>query len=216
VGKDPDNPDHRDLASTKCNLAKLPRSLAYALDTAPNGALRIGWIGPSSHTAESLLAVPPDDEDRNAIQDAVETLRAMQCNRMVSVDEVKREARKAGISERTLYRAKAILKVESKLIGFGKDGKWFWSLPQGTAEAPRDCHRLEPLVVGKKRLMETNVATLERWNENGGLGPGRDQKGLAPIVVVPFQDVILIYFPVRIGPKGRQDSALPDLPKPTE
>jgi hypothetical protein len=139
VCKDPDNPDHRVLASSKCNLAKLPPSLAYALDTAPNGALRIGWIGPSAHTAESLLAVPRDDEDKNAVQDAVETLRAILCNGMVSGDEVKREARKAGISERTLYRAKGILAVKSKLIGFGKDGKWFWSLPQETADAPRDC-----------------------------------------------------------------------------
>lgn len=139
VARDPDTPDRRVLASTKCNLAKLPGSLSFALDSVQDGALRIGWIGPSTHTAESLLAVPRDDDDRNAVEDAEEVLRAILCDGMVLADEVKKEARKAGIGERTLYRAKASLGIESKRIGFGKDGKWHWSLPQAVATAPRDC-----------------------------------------------------------------------------
>ena len=38
VARDPDNGDRRVLASTKCNLAKLPASLGFALDTAGNRA----------------------------------------------------------------------------------------------------------------------------------------------------------------------------------
>jgi hypothetical protein len=136
VAKDPDNPDRRVLASTKCNLAKLPASLAFDLSTAGNGALRIGWIGPSAHTAESLLATPLD-EDRGAVQDAVDVLRTILAAGQRKADEIKREARKAGIKERTLERAKAILGVKSRLVGFGRDGEWYWYLP--TAEDAREC-----------------------------------------------------------------------------
>jgi hypothetical protein len=131
VAKDPDNPDRRILASTKCNLAKLPPSLAYDLSTADNGALRIGWMGASPHSAESLLAAPRDDEDRDAIQDAQEVLRSILEGGSRPAAEIKKEARKAGVSERTLSRAKTILGVRSKRIGFSKSGEWYWELPIG-------------------------------------------------------------------------------------
>jgi hypothetical protein len=130
VAREPDNPDHRVLASTKCNLAKLPASLSFDLSTADNGALRVGWIGESSHTAESLLAAPKDDEERDAVKEAVDVLRTLLCNGSRWAEDVKREARKAGVALRTLQRAKAALHVQASLIGFGKDGKWFWSLPE--------------------------------------------------------------------------------------
>jgi hypothetical protein len=129
VAKDPDNPDRRVLASTKCNLAKMPASLAFDLSTADNGALRVGWIGESAHTAESLLAAPRDDEDKGAVQEAVEVLRSILANGPVEADAVKREARKAGLSERTLWRAKAALDVSARRVGFGEKGVWQWYLP---------------------------------------------------------------------------------------
>jgi hypothetical protein len=127
VAKDPDNPDRRILASTKCNLAKLPPSLAFDLSQAENGALRIGWIGESVHTAESLLAAPRDDEDKSAVQEAVEVLRAILENGPVPCEQVKKDARKAGVFNRTLYRAKDLLQVKSKRLDFG--GPWRWYLP---------------------------------------------------------------------------------------
>jgi hypothetical protein len=128
VAEDPDNADRRVLAATKCNLAKLPPSLGFELTPADNGSFRVGWIGESAHTAEGLLAVPKDGEEQNAIRDAVEVLRTILSAGQRTADDVKREARKAGISERTLARAKATLKVKSNLVGFGKDGQWYWSL----------------------------------------------------------------------------------------
>jgi hypothetical protein len=129
VARDPDNPDRRVLASTKCNLAKLPPSLSFDLSTAENGALRVGWIGACAHTAESLLAAPRDDEDRDAVQEAVEVIRAILEGGPVPSDDAKKEARKAGIAERTLYRAKAILGVKSRKVSFSGKGVWQWSLP---------------------------------------------------------------------------------------
>ena len=65
VGKDPDDPtgNRRVLASTKCNLAVAPDSLAYHIETAPNGSSVIVWEGISEHTAASLLAVPLNSDD---------------------------------------------------------------------------------------------------------------------------------------------------------
>jgi hypothetical protein len=136
VGKDPDNPDRRVLASTKCNLAKLPSSLAFDLTPADNGGLRIGWLGESAHTAESLLAAPRDDEDRSELYQAVEVLRDILAGGAVKAQDAKTMARRAGVAERTLLRAKAVLHVRSKLYGFGKAGEWHWLLPQH--EAPED------------------------------------------------------------------------------
>jgi hypothetical protein len=129
VAKDPDNPDRRILASTKCNLAKLPPSLAYDLTPGDDGALRVGWMGESPQTAESLLAASRDDEDRDAVQDAVEVLRSILEGGPVPSEEVKKEARQAGIAERTLLRAKSILGVRSRKVGFTGKGSWQWSLP---------------------------------------------------------------------------------------
>jgi hypothetical protein len=38
----------------------------YASNPLYHGALRIAWTGPNTHTADSLLAVPRDDEERDA------------------------------------------------------------------------------------------------------------------------------------------------------
>jgi hypothetical protein len=127
VARDPDNPDHRVLASTKCNLAKLPASLAFDLSAGEDGALRVGWIGDSTHTAETLLAAPRDDEDRDAVQEAEEVLRGILESGPIPAEEVKKEARKAGIAERTLLRAKAGLRVKSRKAGYS--GAWKWFLP---------------------------------------------------------------------------------------
>jgi hypothetical protein len=130
VARDPENPDHRVLAATKCNLAKLPVSLAFDLSPAENGALRVGWIGPSTHTAESLLATPRENEDPSAVQEAVEVLRIILASGPVPAKEVWQEARKAGVTEPTLRRAKTLLGVRSAKLGYGKEGVWRWSLPE--------------------------------------------------------------------------------------
>lgn len=128
VARDPENADRRILASTKCNLAKLPCSRSFALEPAQNSALRIGWIGASAHTAESLLAVPRDDDEHDAVAEAVEVLQQILSAGPVSAKDAVAEARKAGVSERTLNRAKAVLKVKSRKDTFAGNG-WKWFLP---------------------------------------------------------------------------------------
>lgn len=138
VAKDPDNADRRVLASLKCNLARLAPSLAFDLSSAANGAMRIGWMGQSPHTAESLLAAPRDDEERGAMAEATEVLRTLLAGGGRPAKEIKRGARQAGVADPTLKRAKVALGVQSRRIGFGTDGEWYWCLPgTGGGDAPK-------------------------------------------------------------------------------
>jgi hypothetical protein len=60
----------------------------------------------------------------------------------VAAADVYAVAQKHRIADATLKRAKARLGVRSKLMGFGRDGRWFWWLPTSTGaiapESPRE------------------------------------------------------------------------------
>jgi len=139
VAPDPDDPEgeRRVLAATKANLAELPASLAYTVE-APDGVARLRWLGHSEQTAKSLLATPTDGDEKTALDEAKDFLRVLLADGPVEVKEVKAEARDAGISERTLARAKAQLCVEAVKVGFGEHGKWQWLLPKQAGEQPKD------------------------------------------------------------------------------
>lgn len=58
---DPVDQHRRVLACTKSNLAPMPESLAYRLTSAPNGVARVQWLGASTASAASLLALSNGD-----------------------------------------------------------------------------------------------------------------------------------------------------------
>jgi hypothetical protein len=137
VARDPDDPERRVLASTKCNLARLPPALAYRLEPhAETAALRVAWCGESPHTAESLLAAPRDDEERGALAEAVEVLRCLLAGGPVAAAEVQASARRAGVADVTLRRAKSALGVRSLRSGFAAEASWYWQLPPEADSAP--------------------------------------------------------------------------------
>jgi hypothetical protein len=133
VARDPDNPDRRVLARQKCNLAKPVPSVAFDFKLTENGVIRIGWIGYSAHTAQSLLAAPQSDEDRGSLNDAIQVLRSILVAGSMPVKDIRRDARKAGVADRTLDRAKAALGVQSVRLGFGPDAEWRWELPKSAS-----------------------------------------------------------------------------------
>jgi hypothetical protein len=128
LAKDPENENRRILASTKCNLAKLSPSLAFTFETAANDSLRIVWTGVSELGAQSLLAMPSDNVGRDAVQEAIELLQSILATGPLPAKQVVKEARAAGIAERTLHRAKSELGIKSQKVGLGI-GAWKWSLP---------------------------------------------------------------------------------------
>jgi hypothetical protein len=140
IAADPDDPDsgRRILAVTKSNLAVLAPALAYQLTATQDGVAAVSWRGETAHTAASLLALPPDSDERSAIDDAATFLREALATGPLSAKDVQREAESAGISWASLRRAKAALHVDVSRVGeAGRrgGGAWQWSLPSGDLDA---------------------------------------------------------------------------------
>ena len=136
VAKDPEDPERRILASTKSNLGPPPASLVYELvaDDAL-GVARVEWLGASLLSAADLLGVAAQDSKSGAAEDF---LRALLASGPVSSSEVEKQAKAAGISPRTVWRAKQRLGVRAHRIGFGSVGVWYWELPDDHDDAAAD------------------------------------------------------------------------------
>jgi hypothetical protein len=141
VGPHPDSEELRVLAGQKNNLSLPPRSLAYSIETAENGSARISYKGFSEATAAQLLRVPEDEEEKSALTETKEFLTSELSRTPVSAKAIKKSAREAEISERTLRRAKQILGVRSEKESHGS---WTWS-PKGTT--PPTLATLAPLAM---------------------------------------------------------------------
>lgn len=127
VAVDPDDDNRRVLASTKSNLGPRPESLAFRLEADDDTASHVVWEGTSTHDANSLTALLVPGEEHQAVDDAKEFLLCELAEGPVGAKQVKRAASEAGISEASLRRAKASLKVRSQKASM--EGGWSWSLP---------------------------------------------------------------------------------------
>jgi hypothetical protein len=128
VAPDPDREDVCILASVKCNLTARPPSMSYMLCATSDGrTATVMWLRESSpHTAWSLTAAETEYQDqRSARHNAQEFLSRFLAEGPRPAKEAFAAAADAGISERTLKRAKAGLKVQS----VKGDGGWSWRLP---------------------------------------------------------------------------------------
>jgi AAA domain len=130
VARDPEDDGARVLASVKCNLAPEPASLTFRLESTAGGVARIAWGGSSPHRADALVAAPADESERSSIDDAIAFLREELSAAPRKTRELEREARRLGISERTLNRGRARLGVRPQKIG----GEWWASLPSGNGQ----------------------------------------------------------------------------------
>jgi hypothetical protein len=129
VAQDPDDPDgkRRVLASSKQNLSEPTPSLVFGVaSSAANGAARVEWRGGSSLDAVELMRAPLEEEEKSALEEALEFLKDELSEGPMAAKQVKLNARGEGISERTLNRAKARLKVRSTKEAYG----WTWTLPE--------------------------------------------------------------------------------------
>jgi putative DNA primase/helicase len=130
VAKDPDDDTgaRRVLVPTKANLSAPARALAYHMEQAENGSVRIVWEGETEHTALGLLAEPLPEEERSAIAEAVDFLKGELDGDPVLAEEIKRRARAADVSDRTLKRARQKLRVVAERL-HGPTGPWSLRLP---------------------------------------------------------------------------------------
>lgn len=124
----------RVMAPVKGNLWRgKPEALEYVIEEKA-GQPVIAWHGKSHHSAQSLLAQPDSAEESNALTDAKNFLTDFLKDGPRSANDVKQEARRAGVSERTLYRAKATLGIMSRKSGIGDGQHWQWVLSESIRE----------------------------------------------------------------------------------
>jgi hypothetical protein len=128
VAKDPDDENRRVLAGIKSNLGPLPPSLAFHVESI-NGTSKIIWEGNSHHSADALLSVPASEEERSALDDAKYFILEVLSSGPVESKIVLRQARSLGISDKTLYRARHVLEIDVKKLGY--QGAWMWTLKDG-------------------------------------------------------------------------------------
>ena len=154
VAKDPEDQTLMVLAQTKSNLGPPMPSLSYRIEANSEGVPRIDWQGESQQTASSLLAAAGgDEEERGALAEAKEFLREELTNGPVKQTSLKTAARKAGISDATLRRAKTALGVKSRKDGF--TAEWRWELP-----------------VAPKSAEDAHIQNMSTFEENGGADTG--------------------------------------------
>ena len=130
VGADPDQPMKRAVVQIKNNLAEMGSALGYTLSGGT-----FSWTGPSNLTADRLLSASHGDEERSALEEAQQFLLDLLSGGSQPAKDIERDAKKAGVSARTLWRAKRSLGVTSQRDGAGKDGyQWIWGLPESRLE----------------------------------------------------------------------------------
>jgi AAA domain len=166
VGKDPQDENRRVLASTKNNLAKPPKSLMFTLEEAESGTVRVNWLGESEVSARQLLATPREEEHTDARSEAVEFLNDTLADGPVPASDIIADADDAGISEKTLRRAKKLLGVVAYREGeAGKRGagRWLWKLPIADV-VTRDDKGGQTSVQGGHTDQQKNVGQLNPEN----------------------------------------------------
>lgn len=129
---DPEDESRRVLAGIKSNLAVMPEALAYQLvDSPEHGCARVDWLGVSGHTAGVLLAGPRDEDERTERDEAGEWLLDYLAGneREALSGQIKKAAHGEGISERTLKRAKAKMRV-GHYSTKTKPRRTYWTHPE--------------------------------------------------------------------------------------
>jgi len=142
LGRDPDNENQRVLIHVKSNYGREAPSLILQIEEILLPALgggedlvtsRAVEIGESDHTAESVLGLSAT-EQRDAVAEAEDYLRDVLDSGPVDAAQVKRDAKAAGLGERTLEKAKANLGIKlpdyvKRVGGLADKGRWTWELP---------------------------------------------------------------------------------------
>jgi hypothetical protein len=133
---DPTRPDALALAMRRSRFAPIPPSQSLVPDQA-GGLAALRWEGESPWTAEALLG--GDSRRLSRLARAAAFLADLLGRGCVEAKEAAALAARAGFSDRTVQRAKAVLGVESRQEG----RRWVWELPSG-CQVPSGCQTALP------------------------------------------------------------------------
>ena len=128
LGRHPDDPGKRVLASVKCNLAAEAKSLEFRI--VPRGSVATcEWIGVCDVTAEDLVSIKRKKRESATKDDAIELYKgALKDGPRPSV-ELTEIMESAGVSESTAGRARKAMGLTKNKPGLA-DG-WEWAMPDG-------------------------------------------------------------------------------------
>ena len=139
VARDPDDPESRVMATTKCNLAVEPPSLRYRLESVEGtDVAQTVWDRDAApYSAGDLLEHASDENQRydkdehdeiiGWLQHLLYTEPGMEPTK-VERNEILKEAKKRNYGERAMRRAKKTLNIKSGPEKVG--AAWYWWLPE--------------------------------------------------------------------------------------
>lgn len=130
IAKDPgdDTGQRRILAPQKINIGPEPPGLAYHIQGVEGKDVGcIEWLGETETSLSALLDAPKSEEETQMQTYAREWLDGFIGDVEVPAQEVYREAKKVGINDRSLARARQRLGMLAVKKGFGTGGGWVWS-----------------------------------------------------------------------------------------
>jgi hypothetical protein len=123
VVKDPEDESRRVVSWAKMNDAVEPSSLVFKIGE----GRKVEWIGEDQRTAQEIMdAVDSGEKKDSALAEASDFLRTYLANGKVESMKMKAAAESAGISGRTLERARKALNVHTAK---GEGGVWWSELP---------------------------------------------------------------------------------------
>jgi hypothetical protein len=132
LGVDPEDDSKRVARVAKTNYKEPDTGVSFSI--ASDEEFECGYvvnIKPSNITAAEITAAPVTVEERSERSDAKDFLRDHLQDGPLSADELERAATKAGISRRTLFRARKDLKIVStrRTDAQGRAAGWTVELP---------------------------------------------------------------------------------------
>jgi hypothetical protein len=136
VARDPKAAGRCVLAQVKNNLAPRQPSLAYEMVHAPAGPPTLSWLGPAAWTADELVAAAARGSARRRRERARELLEEFLAQGPRTSREVWDWARRHGLAERTLNRAKKDLGIRAQLVCEGSQRRTYRLLPLQEVPAP--------------------------------------------------------------------------------
>lgn len=175
VGRDGESKDHRLLTTVKANLGPEPPSWSWRLVGVPDtDVARVEWLGHSEETAADITDQGRTGEERESYQEAKEWLIATLQSGAMTVKEIKRLAREAGITEATLRRAKHKLGVKYQRDSFG--GDYQWDLPDALLRsAPGHAAHQNVTVRGQGKPHESNESDHAAHGAHAEQGHSREE-----------------------------------------
>ena len=139
AAQDPESEEHEQhvLVHAKCNLGPHAPTLRYALEettiTHEGHEIKtslVVWMGEEQHIhiSDVLRIDSQHSHEPSQKAEAKDWLGGFLEDGPRASEEVLREGKKQGFSQKTLYRAKKDLSIKEDKTGFGKNGKWAWHL----------------------------------------------------------------------------------------